>query len=225
MSSYKYETHTHTSEVSVCSILPAAELVHYFKGLGYTGIFVTDHFLVQETPEMKTRSWPERIDFFCHGYEAAKQEGEKVGLDVFFGWEYAYGWAHFLTYGLDKQWLLAHPDLPDWEVLDYFDRVREAGGFVVHAHPFRERVDLVQLAPRHTDAVEVFNAGRPDDANRYARDYANSFGLFKTAGSDVHSTARKKLYGMRFSRRLKDEQDFIAAVRADEGAIFSEMTS
>lgn len=222
MSLYKYETHLHTSEVSKCGVASAAELVGYFKRLGYAGFFVTDHFLNVETPEEKARPWAERINGFCHGYEEAAREGRAIGLDVFFGWEYSHGWAHFLTYGLDKEWLLANPDLLDLDVLDYFTRVREAGGFVVHAHPFRERVDLVQLMPNHVDAVEIFNAGRPDDANRHALDYANSFGLLKTAGSDIHTMTRKKLYGMSFPRRLTGPKDFVAAIKADEGVIFSD---
>lgn len=225
MSSYQYETHLHTSEVSACSVAPAVELVHFYKKLGYAGIFVTDHFVAQVPPASPARSWAEHIESFCHGYEVAAREGREVGLDVFLGWEYSHGWAHFLTYGLDKAWLLAHPDLGDWDWLNYFDRVHEAGGFIVHAHPLRERVDCVQLVPRHVDAIEIFNGGRPEDANRHALDYANSFGLRKTAGSDIHSTTKKKLYGMRFPRRLTDANDFISAVKAEEGVVFCEELS
>ncbi len=50
MSSYQYETHLHTSEVSACSVAPAVELVHFYKKLGYAGIFVTDHFVAQVPP-------------------------------------------------------------------------------------------------------------------------------------------------------------------------------
>lgn len=87
MTLYKYETHLHTSEVSLCSVASAAALVQCYRKLGYTGIFVTDHFLVQETPAQKEWPWMERIDYFCRGYEAAQRHGRKVGLDVFFGWE------------------------------------------------------------------------------------------------------------------------------------------
>ena len=46
--------------------------------------------------------------------------GAAIGFDVFVLWEYSYGWAHFLTYGLDKDWLLAQPDLLEWDILAYF---------------------------------------------------------------------------------------------------------
>ena len=39
---YKYETHLHTSETSVCGATPGADHVARFKKLGYAGIFVTE---------------------------------------------------------------------------------------------------------------------------------------------------------------------------------------
>lgn len=226
MTSYKYETHLHTSESSDCARSSGADLVLYFKKLGYTGIFVTDHFLDVDgsTSVPKELPWPKRIELFCHGYDIAAQKGRQVGLDVFLGWEYSYGWAHFLTYGLGKDWLLAHPDLLCWNLLDYFDRVHEAGGSIVHAHPFRQGVDIVQLVPGHVDAVEVLSAGRCDEDNRHALDYANSFGLPKTAGSDTHrSYSLKRLCGMSFPRRLTDAKHFITAVKSNEGLMFDDI--
>ena len=44
---YKYETHLHTSEVSKCAYNTGAEMVRAYKKAGYTGIFVTDHFLTE----------------------------------------------------------------------------------------------------------------------------------------------------------------------------------
>ncbi len=220
---YKYETHLHTSETSVCGATPGADHVAHFKKLGYAGIFVTDHFLqAGQTAGAENLPWDERVNLFCRGYEAAAQKGRELGIDVFFGWEYGQGWAHFLTYGLDKEWLLANPDLPCLDLLRYFDRVREAGGIIVHAHPFREGVDLVQLVPGRMDGVEVLNAGRREEFNRHALDYAVSFGLPQTAGSDIHSLGSKRRCGMIFPRRVKDGQDFIALVKSGKARLFDE---
>lgn len=223
MTSYKYETHLHTAETSRCGVSFGADFVLHFKNLGYAGIFVTDHFLNGNTSVPADLAWHERIELFCRGYDVAAQEGRKVGLDVFFGWEYSYGWAHFLTYGLSKSWLLSQPDMLGWDLLEYFDRVHEAGGSIVHAHPFRKGVDIVQLVPNHVDAVEVLNAGRHDEDNAHALDYATSFNLLKMAGSDIHSTGSKRQCGMSFTRRLTAAEDLITAVRAGEGVIFDEI--
>lgn len=47
---YRYETHMHTAEGSRCGRMPAAEMVRAYKKLGYTGVFVTDHFLTETVP-------------------------------------------------------------------------------------------------------------------------------------------------------------------------------
>ena len=54
----------------------------------------------------KSLSWEEKVELFCKGYENAKAEGAVVGVDVFFGFEYAVNGAEFLIYNLDKEWLL-----------------------------------------------------------------------------------------------------------------------
>lgn len=219
---FKYETHLHTSETSVCGVTSATEHVRCFKELGYTGIFVTDHFYTSYAEHHDNLTWEQHIDLFCRGYEVAEQAGKSAGLDVFLGWEHGEGWAHFLTYGLNKDWLLAHPDLPSWSIEQYFDRVHADGGFIVHAHPFREKVDRVILFPTKVDAVEVLNMSRIDDANRHARDFAESFGLLQTAGSDIHNKMQKRLGGVYSPHRFGNIQDYVAALKAGETVMFAE---
>lgn len=219
---YKYETHLHTSETSKCSSSSGAEFVHLFKSLGYTGIFVTDHFLNGNTTAPQDAPWPERVELFCRGYEVAAQEGAKIGLDVFFGWEYSLGWSHFLTYGLGKDWLLANPDLLKLDLLDYLDLVHKDGGSIVHAHPFREGVDLVHLVPNKVDAIEIINGCRSDDANLHASDFATSFDLPRTAGSDIHEVGQKRLCGIVSSQRLSHARDYVAAIKSGEATIFDD---
>ncbi len=223
MALYKYETHLHTSETSKCGASSGADYARHFKALGYTGIFVTDHFLTGNTTVPDGLPWAERIALFCHGYDVTAQAGRAVGLDVFFGWEHNYGWAHYLTYGLGKDWLLANPDLLDWDLLHYCNRVHADGGSVIHAHPFREHVDIVQLIPGHVDAVEVLNGGRGDAYNRHALDYANSFSLARTAGSDIHSITSKRRCGIASPRRLRDARDYIRTIQSGAATIFEEL--
>ena len=220
---FKYETHLHTSETSKCGKSSGAEMARHFAALGYTGIFVTDHFFNGNTTVPADLPWEERVKLFLRGYEAAAEEGEKCGLDVFFAWEYSCGWAHFLTYGLGADWLLAHPDLLQWSAGDYFDRVHEAGGIIVHAHPWRLTDNpLMRMFPEKTDAVEVINAGRAPEQNRQAADYARSFGFAVTAGSDIHATKTPRRAGVLTDHRLKDGADFAKAVLERKVKIFAE---
>lgn len=205
---YLYETHCHTAEGSKCATTKAADYVKFFKDLGYQGIFITDHFLNGNTTVNLTLGWEEQISEFCKGYEIAKAEGEKVGLDVFFGFEYSYGWCHLLTYGLDKEWLLNHPQMMKWSPVEFLNIARKDGATIVHAHPFRDKIDLVRLFPDHIDAVEVFNASQPEEANRRALYYAQMLNLPVTAGSDIHNINRTVLGVVKSKERFKSISDF-----------------
>ena len=218
MDLYKYETHLHTSEASACATYSGAEQVRSYKEAGYEGIFVTDHFFNGNTAIPRNLSWEERINRFCKGYENAKQEGDRIGLSVFLGWEVNYQCTEFLIYGLDKDWLLHHPDILSWSLKEHYDKVKAAGGFVVHAHPFREReyIKEIRLFPELTDAVEVFNVGNQNEEfDRRALAYANKHKLPMTAGTDAHG--KTKLHsGMSFRTKLIDDKDFISKVQNGE---------
>lgn len=221
---YKYETHLHTAETSKCGKSGGAEMARHFAGLGYTGIFVTDHFFNGNTTVPSELPWPERVALFHRGYEAAAEEGAKLGLDVFFAWEYSLGWAHFLTYGLGADWLFANPDLLEWQVGRYIDEVHEAGGFVVHAHPFRVTGNpVMRMIPHGVDAVEIVNAGNSADDNRLAAAYAASLSLPVTAGSDIHRVGAARRAGVLTDRRLTDGRDYMQAVLAREVRVFADI--
>ncbi|MDD4698638.1 MAG: PHP domain-containing protein [Oscillospiraceae bacterium] len=225
MNLFKYETHAHTSEVSKCSKINAAELVQFYKNCGYDGICITDHFLNGNTTVPRDLEWAERIKLFCRGFENAYAEGKKLGISVFFGWEYSYRGTDFLTYGLSKEWLLEHPEIIDISTNEYCDLVRANGGFIVHAHPFREAsyISMIRLLPRKVDAVEVINACRLDFENKLANEYANNYNLLKSAGTDNHIGRCEKLSGIQLSKRLNSVDDMISAIKNGEAEIFEEI--
>lgn len=221
---YKYETHLHTAETSKCGKSGGAEMARHFAGLGYAGIFVTDHFFNGNTTVPSELPWPERVALFHRGYEAAAEEGAKLGLDVFFAWEYSLGWAHFLTYGLDADWLLAHPDLLEWDMGRYIAEVHEAGGYLIHAHPWRITGNpVMRMIPHGIDGVEIVNANRSDGENLPAADFARSFGHPVTAGSDIHSVKQKRLAGVYTESRLTGGADYARAVMERKVQIFTDL--
>lgn len=219
---YKYETHVHTSETSACASANGAAQAMFYKSKGYTGIVVTDHFFNGNTSVPHELPWEEKVNRFCLGYEKAKEQGDKIGLDVFFGWEYSYHGADLLTYGLDKQWLLKHPMVMDMDVNSYCDFVREQGGIIVHAHPFREAdyIAMIRLFPRKCDACEIINSCRSDFENNMAKHYAESYDLRPFAGSDNHSAAQEKLNGVDFDEIITSEQHFAQLIKEDKYRIF-----
>ena len=42
---YIYETHMHTSPVSACARVSVEDALKYYKSAGYTGVFMTEHFI------------------------------------------------------------------------------------------------------------------------------------------------------------------------------------
>ena len=214
---YLYETHLHTRHGSGCGRASGPEYFDRYKRLGYAGIIVTEHFWRGYCAVDRRLPWPEFVERFCHGYEEAKAAAEGSGLQVFFGWEETIDGDDYLVYGLDKAWLLNHPESRGWTRAEQLHEVRRAGGCVVQAHPFRDRdyIDAIHLGP--ADAYEVANAGNPPENDLQAWRWAKKQGHLMTAGSDIHSARQfedDQLCGVRFSQPLHSIQDYVEAIRS-----------
>ena len=133
---YLYETHMHTSESSACARSTGKEMARAAKDAGYTGIIITNHNWYGNTCIDASLPWEQWIRRFCTGYEEAERQGEEIGIDVFFGYESCYQGTEFLIYGVDKKWLLSHPQIKDATIKEQYHMIHEAGGMVIHAHPF-----------------------------------------------------------------------------------------
>jgi hypothetical protein len=213
---FKVETHLHTREGSACASGSGAEMVRAHRAAGYDGMIVTDHFFNGNTTVPANLPWSERVDLFCAGYENALREAGDSGFKVFFGWEYGYHGTEFLTYGLGKEYLADHPDILAWPLETYLSRIRRDGGFVSHAHPFREApyIRRIRLYPGLVDAVEVCNASHDDPRfDVLAAAYAKENHLLTTSGSDTHHADLLLDGGMAVPHPVETIADFIKAVR------------
>jgi hypothetical protein len=220
--SYLYETHLHTNKASACGKSAGNEYISFYKNLGYDGIIVTDHFFNGNCAVPKDLPWEERVNLFCKGYEEAKEEGDRQGLKVFFSWEDRFNGDEYLVYGLDKKWLLDHPDILEWDHITHYKKIHESGGLVIQAHPFRERGYLseIYVHPYQCDGFEVANAGNPFEQNRLAYRYAKEHNIPMTAGSDIHlvgHTDNGNIYGMEFEKPLNSINDFVAQFKKGTG--------
>ncbi|HKM03541.1 MAG TPA: PHP domain-containing protein [Lachnospiraceae bacterium] len=226
---YVYETHLHTSQGSACAYSDGKEMANACKKAGYTGIIVTDHFFYGNCNINRKLPWKIWVEEFCKGYEDAKKQGDKIGLQVFFGWEAGYNGTEFLIYGLNKEWLINHPEIKDASVEEQFSLVHEGGGIVIHAHPFREEsyIPEIRLFPKYVDGVEGVNSKHSCITSlshnnplfdELAKEYAKKYHLPMTAGSDIHDTDLL-CGGMAFSRKLVDSNDFIKAILDRENYI------
>ena len=224
MKKHLYETHLHTFPVSKCARATVREMLELYKSLGYTGVFITNHFIDGNINCDSSLPYEERIEFYFSDYEEGVRIGNELGLSVFFGIESSYGGTDFLVYGLDKAWFLEHPEIESMKKSQALTFMAEAGALVIQAHPFREAsyIDHIRLFPRHVHGVEVYNANRTEFENKMAEHYADSYGLIHFAGSDKHTLLRNVPFGgMETDLPITDEQDFIARVRSGDITPFS----
>lgn len=216
---YYYDVHVHTSETSKCGKVSGADQAMFYKSIGADGICITDHFLNGNTLVPTDLPWEDRVELFYKGYEAAKAVGDEIGLNVMCGWEYSYNRAiDFLTYGLDKEWLLRHPEVMDMGLIEYCDFVRSEGGVIIQAHPFRvdHRIDIMMLIPKNVDAVETLNITRPKFQIELADMYADGFGLTKICSSDNHRGSGQNIAMMGFEKRIHNMAELMHAMLHEE---------
>lgn len=213
---YLYETHLHTEQGSACGKAPGRDYIRFYKDLGFTGIMVTDHFYHGNARPDRNLPWDKWVNEFCQGYEDAKAEGDRQGLQVFFGIEERFEWDEWLIYGLTKEFLLDHPDMREWSRPEYLKHVHAAGGAIIQAHPFRERGYMTSMSPcLGVDGVEICNAGNGDVEDSAAARYARKLGKYVSAGSDVHWAGHRtpeETLGVGFSEPLRDVHDYVQAI-------------
>lgn len=216
---YLYETHCHCSQCSACAISSARELVRAYHRAGYAGLVLTDHFIFGNTAVPRELPWAEQMQRYYDAYLEAKDEGDALDFDVIFGFEHAYGdGKEVLIYGVGLDFLLVNPDIPRLSLEEFVERVHEAGGIVVQAHPYRERWYVnMSVGPRAdlVDGIEVYNAGNKPGEDAKALALAKTGNYILTSGGDVHweQDAHIGAAGIYLPRRVKNEWEFVQALK------------
>ena len=229
---FLYETHMHTSESSKCANNTGAEMARACRDAGYAGIIITDHSWYGNCRIDRNLPWQEWVEEFCRGYENARRWGDENDFSVFFGFESCYRGPEFLIYGVDKDWLMTHPQIRDASIEEQYELVHGAGGMVIQAHPFRKEdyIEVFRQYPEGVAGLERINATHSchlsshhkcADWDRQAVELARTKKLPITAGSDVHSTL---IFGggVAFKRRLTSAADYCAAILGGEDYILTD---
>lgn len=221
---FRYETHLHTAPVSKCGRFTVRENLEAYKRLGYTGVFVTNHFLDGNINIDKSLPYEEKLKFYFSDYEEAKRIGEEIGLSVFLGVELSYKGTDFLIYGLDRQWYFDHPQIMEMEKSQELTFMAEQGALVIQAHPYRKAsyIDHIRLFPWYVHGIEVCNACRTDFENDLAAHLCKAYELLPFAGTDNHvADQRTRFAGMESDTPVENEADFIQRVKAGNMQIFT----
>ena len=227
---YIYETHQHTSPCSGCGKLSAAETVARIKERGFAGVILTNHFFHGNTGIDRELPWEEFVAAYEADYLEAKAEGERLGIDVFFGIEEGVGQGkEVLIYGITPQVLSGHPELrelPEAEILAHLSKiVHDAGGVVYQSHPFRARGYIPhpeeELEERYLDGVEGYNVNNGEGEDDKAVAMAQRKGLHVIAGSDDHGGEwQTNFFGIATEERISSDQELLRILREDNYKLY-----
>ena len=116
---------------------------------------------------------------------------------------------------------MEHPEVRTWTRKEQYTTVKNSGGCVVHAHPFRQRqyISKIVLSPSCVDAVEIVNGGHEDVSfDALASCYAKKIGKTVTAGTDIHDASDldyNEIFGIYSDKKLKNISDYVSMVLND----------
>lgn len=221
---YRYETHLHTAPVSGCARATAEESVDFYHSIGYDGVFITNHFWVDEKSDQPIA---DQLRFFFSDYDKAKKRGDEIGLRVFPGAEMSlHGGIHFLVYGVEPAWFIENWEFALLPMTEQFPILRKMGALIVHAHPYREMSDYTAMClfPKAVHGVEIMNGKREPHENHMARLYCEEYGLIPFAGSDNHvagNPRQKYLGGVAFDTPITSVAEFVARAKNREAVPFA----
>lgn len=215
---FYYELHSHTDAASLCSHVRPEDYIQFYIDKGYSGMVVTDHFYHGNTCVDRNQDWATFVDEFCEGYYRAKKVGDEKGFTVLFGFEqkFSNGTDEYIVLGISPEWMREHPEIRDMKRVEFFKKIREAGGFVIQAHPFRicYYISDIRLAMDYVDAVEVLNIGHDDVYSRQAYEYAKKLGLPMTGGSDIHTIKNRDVVsGVALQREVFSIEELILEIK------------
>lgn len=216
---YLYETHCHCSMGSLCAVSSPQELVRAYCIKGYDGLVLTDHFIWGNTAVPRHLPWAERMQRYYDAYLAAKEAAQGLDFDVIFGFEHAYGdGKEVLVYGVELDFLLVNPDIPQLNLDQFVERVHEAGGIVIQAHPYRNRSYVnMAVGPRAdiVDGIEIYNTGNKPGEDPQALALARTGDYILTSGGDIHWAGDERIgsAGVILPRRVKTSKEFADALK------------
>ncbi len=220
---FKIETHLHTLYTSACAIISAQQIVDGYLSAGYDAVIVTDHFSRDTFRHLgtDTAAGQDKVDAFLRGYREVKREGERRGLRVYRGAEVRFdgSWNDYLLYGFSDALLRDPEAVFTMGVEAFYEKCREDGALLIHAHPYRN--GGTPTTPAALDGVEVCNANYDhDERNDLALAFAQKYGLLQTAGSDCHGPKQVGNAGIETAYLPRDERELVALLRSGEYHIF-----
>ena len=183
---YKTELHAHTWEASSCADFSACDVVDKYLAAGYSTVVVSNHY--SET-NMKLELEAAGINWAEHFIGAYRKMRDYAGdrMNILLGCEIRFleNTNDYLVFGMTEDLLRKYPNMHMMSYKTFSTFARENGMLFVQAHPFRDKMTIVN--PKYLDGLEVFNAHyKHDSRNHLANEHALRNGLIRTSGGDFH---------------------------------------
>lgn len=197
------DMHTHTAGVSRCCRIPAEGIVERAKENGIDGIVLTNHYVKGYLNDI---SLDDFIKKYIDEYYYTAEKGKKIGVKVYFGMEITMEFnqaVHILIYGVDENFLYDNPTAFDYTQKELYTAVKNAGGVMVQAHPFRNSTTVLDTA--YLDGIEINSHSAY--GNSYSAEIlkiAKKNNLIVTSGGDYHGDTYRPKCGMYLPDDLKD---------------------
>ncbi|MBE6670195.1 MAG: PHP domain-containing protein [Ruminococcaceae bacterium] len=199
------DLHAHSAGISTCCLIPYNEVIDTAIEHGIDGAVLTNHYSRKFMKECSPEEFAKR---YIEEYRAAKEYADSVGFKLFFGAEVTmklHKNAHVLLYGIDEDFVLAHPTMHMYTHSELYRLVKEAGGAFVQAHPLRKEDKLLDVSM--LDGIELschplYEGTRAD----VLLDIAKEAGIILTCGGDYHADTYRPHCGIYLDEGIKDEK-------------------
>lgn len=183
------DMHAHSKGVSRCCQRTYKENIDIAKNEGIDGIILTNHY--EKSYVKYYESIESLVEHYHQEYQKAKEYGESVGVKVYYGVEITADQlpkspnVHLLAYGVDESFLTEHPYIFDYPLDKMYETVKQYGGILVQAHPFRCVDRLVDT--KYLDGVEISCHPKYNTTSQErVKEVAKENGLIITCGADYH---------------------------------------
>lgn len=186
----RFDLHVHTT-LSSCSQLRLDDILRNAKAKGLDGVCITDH---------------QTMDVMLEVQEGIQQDG----LCIIAGMEYATTDGDFLIFG-------PFNDLPEnLSARELLQRVNEAGGVAVAAHPFREgrRTSAEIIAEEYCCIIEGRNGRDNGNGIKRAAEWKEQYNVQLVGGSDAHTLEELGKSFTIFEQPIRNKEEFITALRS-----------
>lgn len=211
---YKLELHAHTSPVSGCSEIPPATLVQLLHEHGYHGVAITNHFARDNGFQQSA----DPVGTYLADYYAAKEAGEKLGMQVYLGAEYRFteNSNDYLVFGVDEAFLRETVDRHDMGIDAFYREYHSAERLILQAHPFRN--GMTRANPASLDGIETMNM-HPNHNSRVAvacRYAAEQHFAVVTMGTDLHHPGHEGICATRTKTLPRTSTELVTLLRSGE---------